>query len=225
MSAKVRKTDYAIVKVQNKTDKELADIGRKIGEAFAGENAGVVSEMPQTHVVKIFQIMTEFYYRLGRLYTLPGKEVGYIAYWPKSFRIPFNFKLRLVGQMLKQVPLSSCLKMAPTGSEQFAKAYKREDYIAVSMLVVLQEFQGQGFMRPLLAVPFSIAEEQNIPCVLDTDTELKVKKYEKCQMKVSRCRKMINGFPLYTMEYRIARTQKASLKTEKEETTNDSSTL
>lgn len=192
-----------IVKVQSKTDEELAEIGRKIGESFAAEDAGVVRKMPRAHVVKVFQLMTEFYYRLGRLYTLPESEAGYIAYWPKNFRIPLVLKLRLVEQMLKYVPLRSCLKIAPAGSEQFAKVYRHEkNYIAVSMLVVLREFQGQGFMRRLLETPFSIAEEQRIPCVLDTDTELKVKKYEKCQMHVSRRRKMINGFPLYTMEYR-----------------------
>lgn len=192
-----------IVRVTNTSSEQLAEIGQKIGKAFAAEDAGVVLETPKEHVVKIFEIMTEFYYKLGVLYTLRETEAGYIAFWAKDFKIPLKPKLHLIGRMLKEVPLRSCLKIAPTGSEQFAKVYKQEkDYIAVSMLVVLQEFQHQGFMRRLLETPFSIASERSIPCVLDTDTELKIKKYEKCGMRCSACKKMINGFPLYTMEYR-----------------------
>lgn len=193
----------AIVKVQSKTDEQIAEIGRKIGSAFAAENSGIVTKVPREDVIKIFEIMTEFYYKLGVLYTLQEIEAGFIAFWTKDFRIPLKHKLRLVRRMLREVPIRSCLNIAPTGSEQFAKIYRHEQgYVAVSTLVVLEEFQHQGFMPRLLETPFSIASERGIPCVLDTDTELKIKKYEKCGMRITGCIKMMNGFPLYTMEYR-----------------------
>lgn len=51
------------------------------------------------------------------------------------------------------------------------------------MVVVLREYQGKGYMKKILEHPFSEAAREGIPCVLDTDTELKVTKYTKCGMK------------------------------------------
>ena len=42
----------------------------------------------------------------------------------------------------------------------------------------------QGFMHRVLEQPFAEAEKKNIPCVLDTDTPLKVKKYIRCGMEM-----------------------------------------
>ena len=48
----------SIIKVEHKTDCELLEIGRKIGESFAAEKSGVVTILPKNHIVKTFQIMT-----------------------------------------------------------------------------------------------------------------------------------------------------------------------
>lgn len=192
-----------VIRVHSKTEKELAEIGRKIGEAFALEKSGIVTVLPQEHIVKTFQIMTEFYYNLGVLYTTSENEEGFIAFWLKSEKIPLRLKFHVIKRMICEVPLRSCFLIAPTGSEQFGKIYRHEkDYVAVSMLVILKEYQGKGFMRHLLKVPFSIADKNSIPCVLDTDTEIKVKKYERVGMRIAKCTRMSNGFSLYTMEYR-----------------------
>ena len=41
---------------------------------------------------------------------------------------------------------------------------------------------------------------RNIPCVLDTDTELKVKKYSSCGMKKTAETPIKGGGTMYTME-------------------------
>lgn len=46
---------------------------------------------------------------------------------------------------------------------------------------------------------FAEAEKKNIPCVLDTDTPLKVKKYISCGMKLCGEKKLKHGISLYTM--------------------------
>ena len=70
------------------------------------------------------------------------------------------------------------------------------------MVVVLKEFQGKGFMKKVLEQPFKEARTQGIPCVLDTDTKLKVTKYTKCGMKNTGKKRLKSGQYLYTMEYR-----------------------
>lgn len=62
-----------MIKVENKSKKEIAEIGRKIGEAFAAENAGIVTMLSREQSVKAFEIMTEYFYRAGVLYTTSEK--------------------------------------------------------------------------------------------------------------------------------------------------------
>ena len=38
-----------MIKVENKSRKEIADIGRRIGEAFADEKAGTVTMLTREH--------------------------------------------------------------------------------------------------------------------------------------------------------------------------------
>lgn len=50
---------------------------------------------------------------------------------------------------------------------------------------------------------FAEAEKKNIPCVLDTDTLLKVRKYICCGMKLCGEKKLKHGISLYTMAYNV----------------------
>lgn len=69
------------------------------------------------------------------------------------------------------------------------------------MVVVLREYQGKGYMHKILKQPFAEADTKNIPCILDTDTPLKVKKYTRCGMELCGEKKLKNGISLYTMAY------------------------
>ena len=71
-------------KVENKSQEEIAEIGRKIGEAFAAEKAGIATMLTEEQVVKTFEIMTDYYYREGVLYTTSEAGEGYLAYWEKK---------------------------------------------------------------------------------------------------------------------------------------------
>ena len=72
-----------MIKIENKSKEEIAEIGRKIGEAFADEKAGLVTMLTREQAVKAFEIMTEYFYRAGVLYTTSEKGEGYLAYWRK----------------------------------------------------------------------------------------------------------------------------------------------
>lgn len=109
----------------------------------------------------------------------------------------------MVGRMLREMSFRSVRIVAGSSEELYAKVYKKEkDYVAVSMVVVLREYQGKGYMKRILEHPFSEAAREGIPCVLDTDTELKVAKYTKCGMKNTAKKQLKSGQYLYTMEYR-----------------------
>ena len=191
-------------KVEDKSKEEIVKIGRKIGEAFAAEKAGIVTLLTEEQTVKAFEIMTDYFYRAGVLYSTSETGEGYLAYWEKKTKPAVCPALHMVKRFLCELPLKASLAVMQSGGEQYAKIFKKEqNYIAVSMVVVLREFQGKGFMHRVLEQPFAEAEKKNIPCVLDTDTPLKVRKYICCGMKLCGEKKLKHGISLYTMAYNV----------------------
>lgn len=191
-------------KVENKSKEEIAGIGRKIGEAFAAEKAGIVTMLTDEQTVKAFEIMTDYFYRAGVLYSTSETGEGFLAYWEKKAKSAISPALHMIKRFLCELPLKASLTVMRSGGEQYAKIFKREqNYIAVSMVVVLREYQGKGFMHRILEQPFAEAEKKNIPCVLDTDTLLKVRKYICCGMKLCGEKKLKHDVSLYTMAYNV----------------------
>lgn len=66
----------------------------------------------------------------------------------------------------------------------------------------IKGISGKGLYEKVLEQPFAEARKLGILCVLDTDTPLKVTKYEKCGMKNTGKKALKSGACLYTMEYR-----------------------
>lgn len=192
-----------MIKVDSMSEAELKALGRRVGEAFCAENEGIVTTVPRDDMVKAFEIVTEYYYRAGFLYATSPLYEGLLAYWHKKEKPRFKPALRMVLRMLREMPLKSVLKVAQGGEDLYSKVYRSEsDYIVVSMAVVFPEHQGKGYLRTILELPFAEARAAGIPCVLDTDTERKVKKYASCKMKKTAEKKLRSGCCLYTMEYR-----------------------
>lgn len=190
-------------KVTSMTKEELAHYDTLIGEAFATENDGIATTAPKKDIIKAFEIMTEYFYNSGVLYTTSDKHEGFLAYWRKSTKIKLKPALHMVKRMLREMSFSSVRIVAGSSEELYAKVYKKEkDYVAVSMVVVLREYQGKEYMKKILEHPFKEAGLAGIPCVLGTDTGLKVAKYTKCGMKNTARKQLKSGQYLYTMEYR-----------------------
>ncbi|MCD8040818.1 MAG: N-acetyltransferase [Clostridia bacterium] len=191
-----------MIKLTNLTDEQIKTIGRRIGEAFYDEGEGAFTRLERDEAIKTLEIMTECYYRLGVLYTTSDKQEGYLAYWRKDEKLKMGREsVRMVWRFLRGLSFDSIKKLLPVLNNPYEKIYKNEaDYIVISMVAVRREFQGQGFLRVLLEEPFRIAKERKLLCVLDTDTELKVKKYVSCGMKKSAETPLKGGGIMYTME-------------------------
>lgn len=111
--------------------------------------------------------------------------------------------LHMIKRFLCELPPKAWIAVAGSGGEQYAKIFRKEpDYIAVSMVVVLREFQRKGYMHKVLEQPFAEAASRGVFCVLDTDTPLKVRKYIRCGMELCGKKKLKHGILLYTMVYR-----------------------
>ena len=190
-------------KITDMSNEQLVIYGTLIGEAFVAENDGIAATAPREDIIKAFEIMTENFYRQGLLYTTSDNHEGFLAYWHKNTKMKIKPVMHMVVRMIRELSFKGLMAVAGSGRELYAKLYKKErDYVAVSMVVVLKEFQGKGFMKKVLEQPFKEARAQGIPCVLDTDTKLKVTKYTKCGMKNTGKKRLKSGQYLYSMEYR-----------------------
>ena len=191
-----------MIHIENWSKEQVDYYGRLIGEAFAA-SPGIAETVPKEDIIKTFIAITEGYYKMGTLYALSENYEGFLAYWDKKTKIPLKIMFRLFFRMLKTVRFRSLLKIAASSDEQYAKLFKdADDYIAVSMVVVLQQYQGQGYMKKLLAPAFREAEKRNCSCILDTDSPEKVVKYEHCGMKKVAEKQVGHGVTLYTMAYK-----------------------
>lgn len=192
-----------MIKLENLSAEKLKELGKRVGETFYAENEGIAMTIPKEDAIKAFEIMTECYYRAGLLYATSDKLEGLLAYWRKKTKMPIRHLLHMAFRMLKEMRFKSLLKLAKNGENLYEKTYKKEkDYLIVSMVVVFPEYQGKGYLRKVLEAPFKEAAKYGIPCVLDTDTELKMKKYASCNMELKAKKTLKSGQTLYTMEHR-----------------------
>lgn len=192
-----------MIKLEGLSDERLKELGRRVGEAFCSEGDGIAMILPKDDAVKALEIMTECYYRAGLLYATGERMEGLLAYWHKKDKMRLKPLLRMVFRMLREIRFKSLIKLAKNADNLYEKIYKKEkDYVLVSMVVVFPEYQGKGYLRKILATPFAEAESGKIPCVLDTDTETKMKKYEACGMKLAAKKATKSGCFLYAMEFR-----------------------
>lgn len=86
------------------------------------------------------------------------------------------------------------------GGTIFQEIYKRNArYVSIDILVVLKQYQHQGFMRQMMEFAYERAQQFGIMVALETDDELKAKKYEHLGMILYRVRDCGPGYKVYDM--------------------------
>lgn len=194
-----------MIKMENVSAAVVTKLGEEIGRAFMAEEGCLAENFTLDEGIQYFRTLTELYYETGCLYTTSVNYEGFAAYWRKQNRPRITFMLKMIYRLLKRLPFSTLIRLIKSlkGWKDYEEKYKKErDYVSVSMVVVLKEYQGKGFMRKVLEDPFVLAESRNIPCILDTDSTLKAEKYIRYGMKVVSQKQMTGKNIMYTMEYR-----------------------
>ncbi len=193
-----------MIKVQNIDKSKLVEMGRAIGESFMGEPGVLVDGFNREEGIAYFSVLTEICYASGCLYSISDNYEGFVAYWTKNNKPGLKYQIVMLFKLLARVKIKSLIRLiqALKGWKGYEDMYKNEsDYVAIFMLVVLQEFQGQGHMRTLLSIPFALAKKKNIHCVLDTDAKMKAEKYEKCGMNIVK-QKSDDDVTMYVLQYK-----------------------
>ena len=193
-----------MIRCQNLTEAELAEIGAQIAHGFLAEE-GCFSVLPAEAAEKLFTLIVTTCYETGHLYTTGENREGFCVYWTKKERPGAWVQLKMGMKMAKILPLKAGLRLKNSQNcwKPTEKRYaKRDDFVEVFLLAVRTEYQGQGHFRRMLEEAFSLAQQRGTICVLDTDSRTKADKYVHVGMQVVEQKTQRSGVTMYALEWR-----------------------
>lgn len=125
-------------------------------------------------------------------YRLPGEKVGLKPLWQlaRGMFDAMNFK--------QIVNFFRIMVKGGQGLEDRMKK-KKKPYIFVGMVCVLEQYQGQGYMRKLLDMAFAEGNRLHVPVILDTDAKSKCDKYVHLGMQLAGTRHFGDHGVLYDL--------------------------
>ena len=196
------------VKISTLSEKEL----RTIGDAF-GNYKYDDSERGMSYLCKSSQATSDYIcayaqmmIRENALYSTSDAHEAFIGFRSSKQKIKTSSSMGLLKSILCTFDFGHALKMLK-GSKGAGKSYKsilskrKIPYLYVDLVAVREEYQGKGFMRPLLEIAFEEGRRLAVPVVLDTDAELKKAKYEHLGMRCVTTTQFLEGVKLYGLVY------------------------
>ncbi|MCM1524964.1 MAG: GNAT family N-acetyltransferase [Ruminococcus sp.] len=165
---------------------------RQFAEAFAyydyGENEiGMVPFFPgypdRTRLINYLTAMIRTANNAGAVYSTSRRNEGILIITDTTSPYPISASLKMMAGMVNALGLSgfkSVMEKFQAGGESLEKKYRKEkkQFVQIELLAVKKEYQGRGFMRPLIETAFEIADKKRLPVILSTDAGLKRDKYE-----------------------------------------------
>ena len=171
------------VKVTVLDEATIQNIGHAFGYYDYGGEHGLIDAFPSRDAAKAFICgYVRMALQSGMLYTTSENGEGYIAYKMPGQKVRLKSVLPLAKGLLGSMKFKELIRFAKIMSKggsglnkQFDK--KKKPYIYVGLVCVLEQFQGQGYMRKVLDMAFAEGNRLKIPVILDTDAKSKCDKY------------------------------------------------
>ena len=189
-------------KCKDLSQEELRKISIDIADAFLAEE-GCFASLTKEDAYNLFTIVVTACFEADSLYTSSLNKEGYCVYWTKAKRPGVFVQLKMLIKMFKVLPLKVLLEINKSHSDwlDLEKRYKKYDnYVEIFLLAVKKEYQGRGHASKMLKEVFEIAKDLNTICVLETDANAKVLKYQYVGMKVIDQRIQKSGVTMYALE-------------------------
>lgn len=200
------------VQVKNLEEEQINEIARAIGDSFYDHDYGE-KEKGLRKLIDDREMMFRYMKAIlvagmksGTLYSTSERGEGYImlsgSKWEK---MKFGPAIVMLKDMIKALGgFQSAWKFLEdfkAGGISLEDKLKKEkkDYLKVEMLVVLKEYQGQGYMRQMMEFAYKKADTYGVPCILDTDAKNKLDKYCHLGMEHVATRKVAEDCYLYDL--------------------------
>ena len=200
------------VQVKNLSTEQIEEIARAIGDSFYDHDYGerekgiakyITDREMMTQYMKVFVVAGM---KSGTLYATSERGEGYImlmgSKWEKmklgAAIGMLKDMINALGGFKKSLEFLNTIKKGGVALDDKLKKEKK-DYLQVVMLVVLKEYQGQGYMRQLMEFAYEKADAYGVPCILDTDAKNKLDKYCHLGMRHVATRKVAGDCYLYDL--------------------------
>ena len=202
-----------MIKLKDLSDDKIREISSQIADAFYDykyndEDIGLIKyihsrEAMFTYINGIVQAA----YKAGVLYTTSDRGEGYLMLSGEGAggNIGFIDGMKMIAAEKKALGgfgnmkqfISACFCDGGTIETRMRK--QKRKFLRIEMLVVRKEYQGQGYMRQMLDYAYGIAEQYQVPVILDTDDRNKAARYEHLGMKLDRVRNCGSQFHMYDL--------------------------
>ena len=175
------------------TDTEM----REFAEVFAyydygNEEIGMVPYYPgypdRTSLVNYLVAMIKTANEYNGIYATSDNKEGIIILTDTTHPYPGIAMIKMLWRMAGALGFknfSDIIKKFQAGGASLEKTYRdsKKQFIQIELLAVKKEYQGKGYMRPLVETAFEVAKQGNLPVIVSTDARLKKDKYEHIGMK------------------------------------------
>ncbi len=183
----------------------IEEISLKISEAFLHEEGTYSLFLDHKNCDAYMRCIITMLVKSHCLYELDEGK-GWIAYYDKKHQIGMLAQLQYATEVIFQVDLNQ-YNAVTQAMEPWVSSEKRfdvlPDFISVFLVCVPVNEQKHGYFQKMMKYVFSLCDERNIPCILDTDSELKKKKYEHIGMKCVDSMNLEGGAKQYSLVYRL----------------------
>ena len=193
------------MKVTTLDEEAIRAIGHAFGYYDYGTEHGLIDAFPSREAAAAF---IRGYARMARqsgmLHTTSENGEGYIAYKLPGQKLRLRAVLPLARALLGSMGPKELLRFARIMSKGGAGLDKQLDrkkqpYIFIGLVCVLEPYQGQGYMRRLLEPVFAEGNRLGVPVILNTDAASKCDKYVHLGMELAGTRRFGEYGVLYDL--------------------------
>lgn len=186
---------------------------RQFAEVFAyydygDKEIGMVPYYPgypdRTKLINYLVAMISVANEYNAVYSTSDNKEGIIILTDTTHPYPAFASIKMMYRMVKALGLKdfgNIIKKFQEGGASLEKKYRdgKKQFVQIELLAVKKEYQGQGFMRPLVEKAFEVADSSDLPVILSTDAELKKDKYVHLGMEHINTRKLGDKSYMYDL--------------------------
>ena len=193
------------MKVTTLDETAIHDIGHAFGYYDYGQETGMTTAFSgkaatEDYICAYVRGML----RGGFLHTTSQRGEGYIAYKLPKEKLGFKTMWPIAQGMLRNSSLKRLVGFGMAVKRGGASLQNRMDrekkpYIFVGLVCVREQYQGQGYMRKVMAIAFAEGDRLHVPVILETDARSKCDKYVHLGMELAGVRDMGRYGKLYDL--------------------------
>ncbi len=159
---------------------------------YGNEEIGMVPYYPgypdRTSLVNYLVAMIKTANEYDGIYATSDKKEGIVILTDTTHPYPGIAMIKMMWRMMRALGFknfSNIIKKFQAGGASLEKTYRenKKQFVQIELLAVRKEYQGKGFMRPLVETAFEVAKKSKLPVIVSTDAKLKKDKYEHIGMK------------------------------------------